>query len=691
MRRPSLLPLVALLIAARLDAQQPASEPPDPAPLTAPLLLVVQEVLLPNGLKLVVLEQHRQPIVSLTLSLPAGSAYEPDRKEGLADMLAALMTRGAGRRSGAEVAELVESVGGSFSAAADPDAITIQADLLSSHTALGFELISDAVLRPALDSQEIALFSAQAASNLASSFEDPATVAGRVFLTTSYRGHPYGRRALPQSVASVRRGDIVAYLKSRVRPAGSVLVVAGDVTLAEARRLALASFGTWTGLRPAALPPVTLAPPQPVILLVHAGGIRSANIVVGNVTFTGADSAYYAAMVLSRILGDDRRGRLGRALNIEHSWSTLTGASFLRSAGRGLFQATTTIATEDADSAVRVIYDELRRLRTDTVPQLELQRARESVSGGFAVRLQTVGQLGRAFTETRQLGLPSSYLTTYRKRILGVSATQVRALARRIFPATGTITVVVGDAARLYQPLSRIGPVAIFSVDGRRLTPEAIQPRAAPLVFDVSRGVTARSDSLAILTEGKTVGLQVTRLSRDGDSLTYIEETALGNAISQSTRLTFDTAGRMRGLEQVGKVRGQDTRIQLSYGLGRVRGSATTAGPNGPRTVAVDTAVSTAIIDDNAIPALLPLLKWELNIRWTLQVFASGENRIRTMTLTAADLTRVAVPAGEFECFRADLDGGPQRVSFYVTSTPPHRLIRVELPGSTFEFVAVNP
>lgn len=688
--RPAPLAFAVFLIVTSLDAQQVPPEPPDPAPLAPPRLPAAQETLLPNGLKLVVLEQHRQPILSVSLSLPAGSAFEPAGKEGLTDLLAALMTRGAGSRSGAEVATQVESVGGSFSAAADPDALTIQADLLSTHAALAFDLISSAVLHPSLDSQEVALWSRQAASTLAASLGEPTTIAGRVFLATSYRNHPYGRRALPQSVVGIRRADLLAYLKARARPAGSVLVVAGDMTLAEARKLAIASFGGWKGIRPTPLEAATPAPAPPGIILVHAGGVKDATIVVGNMTFTGADSSYFAATVLSRILGEDGRGRIGRALNVEHPWSALAGASFLRSTSRGLFQVTATVSAEDADSALHEIYAQLRRMRTDTVSGLELQRAGESLAGGFALRLQTVGQLGRAFTETRQLGLPATYLATYRQRIVGVSATQVRTVARRIFPESGTVTVVVGDAGRLYAPLSRIRKVAIFSVDGRPLTPAAIQPRAATLAFDVSR-VAGRTDSMAILTEGKVVGLQVTSLSRDGDGLAYVEQTALGNAISQTTKVTFDTAGHMRGLDQVGRVRGQDTRIHLAYGSGRVQGSATTAGPAGPRTITVDTAVSTSIVDDNAIPAILPLLKWDINTRWTIQVFASGENLIRTMTLTAADLTQVAVPAGEFECYRADLEGGPQRVSFYVTSTPPHRLIRVELPGSTFEFVTVNP
>ena len=104
----------------------------------------------------------------------------------------------------------------------------------------------------------------------------------------------------------------------------------------------------------------------------------------------------------------------------------------------------------------------------------------------------------------------------------------------------------------------------------------------------------------------------------------------------------------------------------------------------------MDTAVSSGIIDDNGLVALLPALPWTLNTRWTIPLFGSGENRIRSVTLTVADIGPVRTPAGTFEAFRADLEGASQAVSFYVTTTAPHRLVRITLAGSPVEFLAVN-
>lgn len=682
----------ALLLTAPagLAAQQPAVEPPAATPVAAQTLPRAQEALLPNGMRLILLEQHRQPVVSIALTVPAGSVFDPAGREGSADLLAALLTRGGGKRSAEQVAQAIEGVGGSLSAVADPDQLTLQADVVSDQAALALELMADALLRPALDSAEVDAQRARTANSLAGGLADPGTIAARVFLIGTYRTSPYARRATPQSVAAITRAELLAFHKARIRPAGAVLVIAGDLTLVAARRLALQAFGGWKGLRPAALPAVAATPAPQGIILVHAGGARDANIILGSTTFAGADSAYYATAVLNRILGDGRTGRLVRALGGQRKWTLGTGSSFLRTVRLGVFQATAAVPAEVADSTLRVMYEEINRLRTDLVPARELERAREAVAGSFALQLQTASQLAAATAEARLLGLPGTYIGGYRPRVLAVTAAQLRAAARRVLPASGLVTVVVGDATRLYAPLSAIGPVRIFASDGQPLSPEQIAPTTGAVRLDFSKFV-ARTDSLAIVAQAQTVGLQVASLARAGDSLTYVEQTNLGTVLSQTTTLVFDTAGRMRRLVQVGKVRDQNTRIDLRYSGSLVQGSTDLPGGGGLQHVEVNSPVPPGVIDDNGVQAILPFLPWALNTRWEIPVFASGENRIRTLTLTAADITQVTVPAGTFECYRADLEGGPQRVSFFVTTTAPHRVVRVELANSPIVFMAVNP
>jgi len=689
MSRPLLIACLTSLPAAGLAQQAPVT-PPAPAPLAAPAYPAPQEALLPNGMRLIVLSLPRQPLLSLTLTVPAGSAFDPADHEGTADLMAGLLPKGAGNRTAADLERLVEQSGASLSASADPDALTLHGDFLSDHAALAIGLFADMIVRPTFAESEVDSLKQRTVAALQEGLEDPGNLGARIFLLATYRKHPYARRPTPQSVAALTRADVQAFHRARVRPASATLTLAGNITLAEARRLTILAFGGWKGLRPAGLAAVPLGPLPNGIVLVHKGGATEASVIIGGPTFAAGDSGYYAAMVLDRILGDPRSGRLARTLAGEKGWARIAGSSLLRTSRLGLFQASAVVPTEAADSAVREILAQFATLRTDLVPARELERARDGVAGTFALEQQTAAQLSASTGLTRSLGLPATYLSTFRRRITGITAAQVRATARRVVPENSTAIVVVGDGARLYRALAALRPTQLFAADGRPLRPEDVEPRQVPLTISAA-GATARTDSMVIVAQGVSVGLQVSEVARAGDSVVYTERTSIGTAISQRTTVVFDTAGRMRSLTQNGKVREQETRIVLRYAGGRVQGDAQVVGAQGPQRFTVDTAVSAAIIDDNAIQAVLPYLQWGLNQEWQFEVFASGENQSRTMTLTSADIVRVNVPAGQFEAYRADLHGASQPVSFYVTTAAPHRIVRVALSGSPIEFMAINP
>lgn len=682
-------PLFApLLLPMALAAQFP-TQPPALLDRVPPRDLTVTESVLPNGLRLLVVPQPRHPVLSITLAIPAGTVFDPAGKEGVADLLTRLLPRGAGTRSAAEIATTIENLGGSLGVADDPDALTIQLDLTSNHAATGFALLADLVIRPTLDSVQVAGYRQEALTRIALEQDNAASLATRVFLIGAYRQHPYGRRPTPQSVRTITRADLLQFFRARVRPAGAVLVVAGDITAASATQLVTRALGGWKGVRAAPLAAVSLTPTPATIYLVHQGGERNAALVYGNPTFAAGDSSYPAATVLNQLLGENNGSRLSQSLANQHGWTDAVRSAFLRTTRLGLFQVTATAPTAVADSVLREIQAQLARLRDELVPARELERARDAARGVAAMRVQTVSQLSATLAQQRLAGLPASAMTTGPKRLGTVSAAAVRTLARRVLDPKNLVLVVSGDASRLYQPLSQLGPVKIFGADGRALTPEEVQPKDAPLAFDTTRFV-ARVDSLAIVSQGQIVGLQVAQIAVGADSVGYTERTTLGPQFNQVTSLTLDRTGRMLRVDQTGTVRGQSTKIALQYAGGRVKGESRVMTPTGPKTLSVDSRVPAGVLDDNAIQAMLPWLDWALNRRWTLPVFASGENLVRNQALTVANIETVRTPAGDFEVYRADLEGGPQLVSFYVTTATPHRLVRMTVSGSPLEFLAVN-
>jgi zinc protease len=244
--KPTLVLALATLIAAPVSAQYPASPPPAAA-ISPARFPPFQEALLPNGVRIVLVENHSQPVLSLTLTMPAGGVYDPPGKEGLANLVAQLLTKGAGSRSAEDFAATIEGVGGTGNAGAGRDCVSIEADVLSPQAELAFELVADAVMRPTFPPSELELIQTQTLSALQLELSQPDALASRFFAQHVYGRHPYARRPSEASTRAITREDVVQFQRGRLRPGGALMVLAGDITLARARTLASRAFQGWTG------------------------------------------------------------------------------------------------------------------------------------------------------------------------------------------------------------------------------------------------------------------------------------------------------------------------------------------------------------------------------------------------------------------------------------------------------------
>ncbi|MEO8295239.1 MAG: pitrilysin family protein [Gemmatimonadota bacterium] len=680
--------LIAVLVAAPSVAlaQYPATPPPA-EPLSPARFPPFQQTVLANGLKLVVVENHSQPVLSISLTLPAGSVTDPTGKEGLANMAAQLLTKGAGERSAEQISAAIEGVGGTLAADAGSDFLTINADVLSPQAQLAFDLLADVAVRPNFPAAELELIKTQTLSALQLELSQPVALASRFFLSQVYGTHPYARRPTPASTGAITREDLLAFQRRRLRPGGGLLVIAGDITLARARSLVTSAFRGWTGRAPAAAPfprvPVRTAPS---IVLVHRPGSAQSNIVVGNTTFGPADPQYYAARVANQILGGGPDSRLFLNLREQKGWTYGAYSRLDRPKGVGTFQATAEVRTEVTDSALTELLRQMTNLGFTPLPDSELAGARSALVGSFPLTLETATQVAGAVAQARLLGLPSDYLQKYRTRLSAVTAAQVRAASRVVMQTRTPLIVVVGDASRVYDKLSAIAPVSLFSPDGAPLDPAALTTRTIALDLDLAQLIPAR-DSFVVTMQGKPMGFQRTELTKSANGFEFREETRIASLMQQTTTVEMAGDASVRTVAQTGKTQGTDTHINISYAEGRVTGDALVSARPEFRQLTIDTMVTSGTLDDNVVQALLPALHWARDASWTLSVFSAGQNATQTMTLAVTGVETVQVPAGTFEVYRAQMTGGPATIYFMITTEAPHRLVKVSLVGVPLEFL----
>lgn len=690
MRRLSAIAIGLAVSFGAARAQEFPKTPPKPAAIQPAQFPPFQEATLRNGVRLIVVERNDLPVLSISLSVPGGSYYDPPDKSGLAEMVAGLLTKGADNRSANEIAEAIESVGGNISANAGPDFLTVRADALSPNAELAFELVGDVIARPAFPQDEVELLRKQTLSGLQLERSDPGSLASRFFAYGLYGDHPYGVRPTDETVQAITRDDLVAFHAARVKPRNALMVVAGNISLADARRHAERALAGWTGA-PADAPSAAQVPTRDSteLVIVHRPGSVQSNIVIGNTTFLPTDPLWYPASMASRVLGGGADARLFMILREQKSWTYGAYASLQRRKGIGAFQATAEVRTEVTDSALVEMLTQLRRIGAEEVPATELENARSAAVGSFPLTIETVNQVAGAVATAKLLGLPDDYLRMYRTRLAAVTARQLQDAARQVIRPNAALIVVVGDATKIYEPLEDIAPTRIIDVEGEPLEPGELTVAAESLPLDASK-LVARTDSFSILVQGNPFGFQKSTLTKTADGFQYVEESQIGPILTQRTEVTLSGTGALRTIAQSGKVQGQDMKIDVTVADGHATGSATTPGPQGMRNITVDTDVPDGIIDDNGLTALLPALPWSADASWSFSVLSSGEGTVKTYTLKVTGTESVTVPAGTVETYKVEMSGGQQPVTMYITTAAPHQVMKITVAGAPIEIVRVK-
>jgi len=672
----------------RMSAQSFPTTPPKPTPLTPVRFPPFKEATLANGLQLVVIEHHEQPVVSVTLSFRAGGIYDPPGKEGLSSLVAELLSKGTDNRNAEQIAGTIEGVGGTLSASSADDFLTISADALSDQAGLVLDLLGDVTLHPTFPESELELARTRALSTLALELSQPSAVAQRFFGKEIYGRNPYGRSATRESYRAVTRDDVTQFARQRLRPAGALLVVAGDVTDAQVQEFVAKAFEGWRGAPPpsAALPvPATRVATD--ILLVHRPGSAQANIALGNTTILPTDPIYYPGRVATQVLGGGADSRLFLVLREQKSWTYGAYASLHRYRGLGYWQATAEVRTEVADSALRELLHQIERIRTEVIPDSELAATKGFLVGTFPLTIETPSQIASQVANVKLLGLGDEYLRLYRDRLGAVTALQARAAAARLYRRGALSIVVVGDGAKLYDRLQGIAPLRMVDVDGKPLTPADLAAPTGPVALDPAQ-FADHTDSSRVVIQGNAVGFTVSEIRRRApDSVVYAERSSLANgAFQQQTTLVLEPAsGLVRQVDQVTTQQGQKAETHLTYAAGRVKGASAAPQPDGSvKRFEIDTALPPGAVDENAVPIIVPALSLAPGKTFAVTFFTPSENAIKVLTFKVGAPEAVTVPAGTFQGFRIDVTGSRVPFTMYVSTDAPRRLLKTEFVGQPF-------
>lgn len=435
---------------------------PQPGPERAVSAPQVIERRLANGLRVLVAQTDRTPLISARLSFQAGSSDDPAGHAGLASMTAALITQGAAGRSAPEIATDIERLGAVIGASAGSDFTSVYANSPADTFAQTFGLMTQLVRSPDFAQEELDRQRDQTLDGLRVSLSQPGPVASAVAARAVYGDAPYGApgSGTLDSLPAITRSDVVAFHQGAWRPSQATLVFSGDITPDAAFALAQSAYGDWSD---APIPATTAsdpagAPVAPRVIVIDLPGSGQAAVYAAARAVDRADPDYYPLLVGNAVMGGGYSARLNREIRIERGLSYGAGSSFSARQDDGIVTAQAQTRNDAAAEVVGLILNEVTRLGAEQATADELATRRATLVGGFARSLETVDGLGGAVASLANNDLPMSELADYAGRVRGVSAADIqRAAAAELSPSEFSI-IVVGDAAQFVDQLRAAYP-----------------------------------------------------------------------------------------------------------------------------------------------------------------------------------------------------------------------------------------
>ena len=426
---------------------------------------------LPNGLTLLLLEDHKLPTVTFTMWIRPGQLADPSDLPGLAAFTADMLREGTESRSSLAIAAEADSLGATLGANARFGAsyTVVDATGLSDSASQLLDLLSDIVLHPAFAPAELASYKQRQMATLEQRLANPVFLGQRTFRQVLYGDGPLAMASPTRdSIGRVTADDLKRFHDQHYRPGNAILGAIGDFKTSDMRVLIEKNFGTWSG---AAEPPISFAesaePQAARITLVDRPGSVQTYIIGGSRSVRRTDPEYYGLQVMNQVLGGGPQARLFLDLREEHGYTYGAYSNFSAEVYPGEWLAAAAVRTPVTDGSRRQFVYQFKRMGSEPVSQSELDDARHAIVASFALSLEQPARLLDNWMTVQYYGLPADYWDQYADHIAAVDAAAVEAAARQFLDLTHMQWICVGDRHQVQEVLAKYGPVTVVDADGR--------------------------------------------------------------------------------------------------------------------------------------------------------------------------------------------------------------------------------
>jgi predicted Zn-dependent peptidase len=426
---------------------------------------------LSNGLEVVLAEAHSIPKFHGELFFRAGNALVADRAPGLAEMTATVMRTGTAKRPSRKIEEDLRSLGADLGTSAGQDTSAISFAGLGEFSQPILQLVNELSREASFPDPEFERERRQKLEEVKLERTSPGFLAGERLRKVLFGSHPYAQVSPSEAqVTAYKRSDLLSVYGEIYTPENGLLMLVGDFEPQAMLKTIEATFGNWTGKKPAGKE--AAAPPKPRgrrVYLVHNPGSVQTQILMGCHSITRRDPDWLKLGLTNSLYGGAFNSRLVMNIREDKGYTYSPRSSVHPLVHHGFFSVSAAVRNDVVAASLTEMFYEIDRLRSVPVPEAELADAQNYLTGVFSMGLATQEGLLSQFSTVELNELPADYLETYRDKIRAQTPADLLAMARKYFDSANMQIVVVGDRAQIEEQAGLFGELESYDAQGERL------------------------------------------------------------------------------------------------------------------------------------------------------------------------------------------------------------------------------
>ncbi|MGW5738131.1 MULTISPECIES: M16 family metallopeptidase [Streptomyces] len=431
---------------------------------------------LDNGLTVLRCHRPGQQVVAVEIHIEAPLEAEPKGLDGVATIMARAFNEGTDKHSAEDFAAELDRCGATMDAHADHPGVRVSLEVPVSRLPKAMGLLSDALRAPAFADGEIERLVRNRLDEIPHEAANPGRRAAKelsrqLFPATSRMSRP--RQGTEETVTAIDSAAVRTFYEKHVRPATATAVVVGDLTGIDLDAVLADTVGAWTGgtAEPRPVPPVTADDTGRVVIVDRPGAVQT-QLLIGRVGPDRHDRVWPAQVLGTYCLGGTLTSRLDRVLREEkgYTYGVRSFAQVLRSTPEGTGAAMLAISgsvdTESTGPALDDLWKVLRTLAADGLTDAERDVAVQNLVGVAPLKYEMAASVAATLADQVEQHLPDDFQAQLYRRLAATGTVEATAAVVSAFPVDRLVTVLVGDAARIEEPVRALGIGEVSVVTG---------------------------------------------------------------------------------------------------------------------------------------------------------------------------------------------------------------------------------